>query len=67
MLNDLGLDLQHVIKTMVWLTDVGDFDIFNKIYVEYFGQALPARACVRADLMGPFRIEIEAIASRQVR
>jgi len=68
-LQELGLDLKDVVKTMVWLTDVEDFGVFNSIYVEYFGEALPARACVRADLMGPFSVEIEAIAldGRQAR
>ncbi|MCX2721218.1 RidA family protein [Roseibium salinum] len=61
-LQELGLDLKDVVKTMVWLTDVDDFDLFNSTYVAYFGEALPARACVHADLMGPFRVEIEAIA-----
>ena len=57
-----GLDLSHVVKTTVWLADTRDFWSFNKVYAEYFGDALPARSCVRADMMVDCRIEIEAIA-----
>lgn len=58
----LGLDLGDVVKVMVWLVDADDYEAFNAVYRDYFGKALPARACVRADLMGPFRVEIEVVA-----
>ena len=57
-----GLDLSHVAKVTVWLADTRDFWSFNKVYAEYFGEALPARSCVRADMMVDCKIEIEAIA-----
>ena len=57
-----GLDLSHVVKTTVWLADTRDFWSFNKVYAEYFGDALPARSCVRADMMVDCKVEIEAIA-----
>jgi 2-iminobutanoate/2-iminopropanoate deaminase len=65
-LDSFGLGLEHVVKATVWLTDTNDFDAFNAVYRRYFGSALPARACVRAELMGPFRVEIEAVAASDI-
>lgn len=62
-LQSAGLDLEHVVKATAWLIDASDYDAFNAVYREYFGAALPARACVCAELMGPFRVEIEAVAA----
>ncbi len=61
-LGELGLGLQDVVKATVWLADTRDFWPFNKIYLEYFGKSLPARSCVRADMMVDCKIEIEVIA-----
>ena len=47
-LQEQGLGLEHVVKATVWLADTRDFWPFNKVYLEYFGAALPARSCVRA-------------------
>jgi reactive intermediate/imine deaminase len=57
-----GLGLEHVVKATVWLADTRDFWPFNKIYLEYFGAALPARSCVRADMMVDCKVEIEVVA-----
>lgn len=62
-LQEVGSDLGHVVKTMVWLTDPGDFPDFNQTYAEYFPENPPARATVGTTLMvSGARIEIEAIA-----
>ena len=61
-LQSLGLGLEHVVKATVWLADTRDFWPFNKIYLEYFGAALPARSCVRADMMVDCKVEIEVVA-----
>jgi len=58
----LGLGLEHVVKATVWLADTRDFWPFNKVYLEYFGAALPARSCVRADMMVDCKVEIEVVA-----
>ena len=58
----LGLGLEHVVKATVWLADTRDFWPFNKVYFEYFGTALPARSCVRADMMVDCKVEIEVTA-----
>ena len=54
--------LADVAKVSVWLADARDFWPFNKVYNEYFGAALPARSCVRADMMVDCKVEIEVIA-----
>ena len=61
-LKEQGLGLEHVVKATVWLADTRDFWPFNKIYLEYFGAALPARSCVRADMMVDCKVEIEVVA-----
>ncbi|HEX7109153.1 MAG TPA: RidA family protein [Aestuariivirga sp.] len=61
-LQSLSLGLEHVVKATVWLADTRDFWPFNKVYLEYFGAALPARSCVRADMMVDCKVEIEVVA-----
>ena len=61
-LKEQGLGLEHVVKATVWLADARDFWPFNKVYLEYFGAALPARSCVRADMMVDCKVEIEVVA-----
>lgn len=59
-----GCSWQHVVKTTVYLVDLGDFAAMNQVYAEYFpaGYA-PARSCVQvARLPKDVRVEIEAIA-----
>ena len=58
---DAGLD--KVVKTTVFLTDMGDFPAVNKVYAELFGSHTPARSTVQvARLPKSAKIEIEAIA-----
>lgn len=59
-----GSDLQHVVKTTVFLRDMDDFAAVNAVYAEYFnGVVQPARSCVQAaKLPKDMPLEIEAIA-----
>jgi reactive intermediate/imine deaminase len=61
-LDSVGLNLTHVVKSTVWLKSVSDFPAFNGVYREYFGAALPARSTTRAELMVDCLVEIEVIA-----
>jgi 2-iminobutanoate/2-iminopropanoate deaminase len=61
-LTSLGLGFADVVKSTVWLKDTKDFPAFNSVYRAYFGEALPARSTVRAELMIDCLIEIEVIA-----
>ncbi len=41
-----GGDFSSMVKLNVFLTDLGDFQLVNRIMAEYFGQPYPARAAV---------------------
>jgi 2-iminobutanoate/2-iminopropanoate deaminase len=59
-----GLTLDNVIKTTVFLTDLGDFQTVNEIYGSYFKQDPPARSTVQvAALPKGAKVEIEVIAA----
>lgn len=58
-----GSGLERVVKTTVFLTDIGDFPAVNKVYAEMFGSHTPARSTVQvARLPKCARVEIEAVA-----
>ncbi len=58
-----GSGLDKVVKTTVFLTDLGDFPAMNKVYAEMFGAHAPARSTVQvAKLPRAAKVEIEAIA-----
>lgn len=58
-----GAGLDKVVKTTVFLTDIGDFPAVNKVYGELFCGHTPARSTVQvARLPKGAKVEIEAIA-----
>ena len=58
-----GSGLDKVVKTTVFLADMGDFAVMNGIYAEYFSDSKPARATVQAArLPRDARVEIDCIA-----
>ena len=64
-LGELGLTMDDVLKTTVFLTNLGDFAEVNKLYAEYFGPNYPARSCVEVSrLPMGLSIEVECIARR---
>jgi 2-iminobutanoate/2-iminopropanoate deaminase len=69
-LDSAGLDMQDVVKTTVYLTDMDDYDAMNKVYVGHFTVPRPARAAVgvkelpRVGGDTTLRVEIEAIAMK---
>ena len=64
-LNAAGLKLSNVVKTTVFMTDLGQFAEFNSIYARYFPENPPARSAVEvARLPKDAMVEIEAIAHR---
>lgn len=59
-----GLMLADVVKTTVFLTDLGDFARVNEAYGSYFEDAPPARSTVQvAALPKGAKVEIEAVAA----
>ena len=61
----LGLDLNHIVKTTVFLKDMDDFAGMNAVYAEVFGEHRPARTTI-AIRQNPLDalVEIECIACR---
>ena len=58
-----GSDLGHVIKTTVFLQDLGDFQAMNEVYAQAFGDNRPSRSTVQvAALPKGSAVEIEVIA-----
>jgi len=59
-----GSDLGSVLKTTVFLADMGEFPAMNEVYGRYFPSEPPARATVQAArLPRDVRVEIECIAA----
>ncbi len=58
-----GLTMDAVVKTTVYLTDLGDMPLVNASYAQAFPTPLPARATVQVSaLPAGARVEIEAVA-----
>jgi 2-iminobutanoate/2-iminopropanoate deaminase len=59
-----GSSLGRVLKTTVYLKDMGEFPRMNEVFARYFGDSPPARATIEAArLPRDVRVEIDAIAS----
>ena len=62
-LREAGTSLDRVVKTTVFLKDLGDFAEMNETYGRFFGDAPPARSTVEvARLPRDVRVEIDVIA-----
>ena len=58
-----GSSLERVVKTTVFLKNIGDFTAMNEVYAEFLGAAKPARSTVAvADLPRGALVEIDLIA-----
>lgn len=67
-LAEAGLGLADVVKTTVYVTELGEFATVSQVYGRYFDAPHPARATVGvAALPAGARVEIEAIAIRAPR
>ena len=65
-LEEMSLGTGAILKTTVFLTDLGDFGRVNAIYAEFFGPDYPARSCVQVSrLPMDAKVEIEAIVSAE--
>jgi 2-iminobutanoate/2-iminopropanoate deaminase len=62
-LEEAGTGLDRLVKTTVFLQDLGDFQAMNAVYARHVGEQPPARATVEvAKLPSGALVEIEAIA-----
>lgn len=61
-----GSSLAEVVKTTVFLVDMGDFAAMNEVYGEFFSAEPPARSTIGvAALPRGARVEVEAVATRR--
>lgn len=61
-----GLTLADIVRVQVMLADMGEWQRFNTVYLEYFPDAAPARSAFGANgLALGARVEIEAFAVRR--
>ena len=64
-LDEAGYDVSDIVKTTVFIKNMGDFAAVNAIYAEFFGDSKPARSCVEvAKLPKDGLVEIEFVAVR---
>ena len=62
-LAEAGLELKHIVNTTIYMKDLSNFEVVNKIYGSYFTGEFPARATVGvANLPGGANIEIAVVA-----
>ena len=65
-LAEAGLARTDVIKTTVFIRNMGDFAAVNRIYAAYFGDHKPARSCVEVSALPKNGlVEIEVIAVKE--
>lgn len=58
-----GADFNHVVRTTVFMVDLGEFAAMNEIYASYFSAPYPARSTVQVvKLPRDVRVEIDVIA-----
>jgi enamine deaminase RidA (YjgF/YER057c/UK114 family) len=64
-IEDAGFDLKGVLKVTCHLSNIDDYESFNKVYSEYFPRERPARTTVQAGrLPMDIKVEIDAIIGR---
>ncbi len=60
-----GLGLANVVKTTVFLADMGDFAAMNEVYAEFFSEPFPARSAVAVKTLPKNAlVEVECIAAK---
>lgn len=70
-LENIGSNINDIIKTTIFLTDIKDFQLVNEIYEKYFMAPRPARSCVEVKALPKVAgktkllIEIEAVAYKE--
>lgn len=62
-LAEAGIDLSHVVKTTVFLSDMDNFAAMNEVYATFFSEPYPARSSVAVKTLPKGAlVEIEVIA-----
>lgn len=65
-LKEAGLTMNNVVKTTVFMADMGDFADMNGVYAEFFSEPYPARSAVAVKTLPKgAMLEIEVVAERR--
>ena len=57
-----GATMEDIVKCTVHLSNIGEFDRYNKVYAAYFPGIKPARTTVQSVLAEGIKVEIDCIA-----
>jgi 2-iminobutanoate/2-iminopropanoate deaminase len=57
-----GATMEDIVKCTVHLSDINEFDRYNKVYATYFPGIKPARTTVQSVLAEGIKVEIDCIA-----
>ena len=63
-----GMNFSNVVKTTVFMTNLGDFQTMNEVYASYFKDAPPARSTVQVSALpkgAQVEIEVVAVATKE--
>ncbi len=64
-LTEAGMDFSNVLKSTIFLMDMGQFAQVNEVYGSYFGEDAPARETVQvAGLPKGVKVEISVVAAK---
>lgn len=64
-LKEAGIDFSHIVKTSIFLKDMGDFAKVNEVYGTYFKEQFPARETIQVvGLPKNVNVEISVTATR---
>ena len=62
LLAEQGLEMRHIVKTTVFMTDLSEFSAMNDIYATYFDRPYPARSTVQVGALPKgSKVEIECL------
>ena len=61
-----GLGIDHIVYTQVYLDDMSQYSAMDKVFGEYFGKNLPARAVLGVARLADSHIQISAVAVRDL-
>jgi 2-iminobutanoate/2-iminopropanoate deaminase len=61
-LAEAGARPEQILKVTAYLTDLEDFSGYNEVWIEEFPGRRPARTTIGAQLVPPFRVELDVVA-----
>ncbi|MGB5855555.1 MAG: RidA family protein [Oceanisphaera sp.] len=65
LLAEVGTDKSHLLQATIWLSDMGDYDVFNEVWDSWVPEGTaPVRSCGEVSVAKPeYRVEVIIIAA----